>query len=237
MNSYKDFEELIFKYKGLIYGGYVRDKIINTEAVDIDVYFREKKDANLFKEKLADYGDILKIKTHNIGYAGLNRLLEFKNIEFKSNDKLFIFDISYPLEDMKDICHIQEPPFNNLDLLCNGFLLDKKGIRYSTTSGSYIDYLDDNDRQKEIKEIILDMYEYKTFINNNRIVKYEEPYLKMRIIKMMNKKPKWKILNASFLLFNTKIGKERCLCCDELINKKGVKINNKKYSINCFLFE
>ena len=59
---------------------------------------------------------------------------------------------SYPYKNTESECKDIEPPFNNLDMLCNGFIMDINGIRYSSTTGTYMDILDNQDRKKEIEE-------------------------------------------------------------------------------------
>lgn len=241
MNTYKDLEEFIIKSDGIIYGGYVRDKMINnyygTELIkptDIDVYFKTEEEATKLIRELYKYGNITKTRTNKLDYAGIGLLLQFKTIYYRSdNDNSFILDISFPLNEMRDLCHQLEPPFLHLDFTCNGFLLDKQGIHYSTTTGTYIDNLSDKRRLIEIREITYDMYGFMTTIIRENKVKYQEIYMKMRIIKMINKEVSWKISNLNLKMLKS-IG-NRCDCCDEKIKKQIIKINNKNYSIDCFL--
>lgn len=242
MNNYNELEDLLIKFNGIIYGGYVRDKMINNyygieliKMTDIDVYFKTEEDSEILIKELYKYGIITKTRTNKLDYAGIGLLLQFKTINFRSDkDKSFILDISFPLKEMKDYCHQLEPPFLNLDFSCNGFLLDKQGIHYSITTGSYIDFLSPKRRLIEIREITYDMYLFKTTIIRENKVKYQEIYMKMRIIKMMKKEISWKFVNLN--LKKAKANKEdRCECCDEKINKQMIKINNKNYSYDCFL--
>jgi hypothetical protein len=235
MNSYSNFENIIFNLNGIIYGGYIRDKIIKTNPNDIDIYFNDKSNALLFIEKLKDYGNITKIKTNNINYTGIERLLEYKYLELDNDITILKFDISYPLDNTAIYCNSIEPPFYHLDFECNGFILDKKGLRYSISTGTYIDELEDKEKKLKISEIIYEMNNNKTRIIKENKTKHQEKYMITRIIKMMEKSTPWIILNSPFFIIKNKNKKIRCYCCDEIIDSKGVIIKNNNYSYNCFL--
>ena len=146
------------------------------------------------------------------------------------NGKELAFDISYPYKNTEDECKELEPPFNNLDMLCNGFIMDKNGIHYSTTTGTYMDDLDIKDRKKEIARITLDIYECKTELTTYGGLKIEEPYIVGRVIKMMNRKFGWTIINAPFAFTHKYF---TCCKCNEL-SYKGYKFGKKSYDKECF---
>jgi hypothetical protein len=114
-------------------------------------------------------------------------------------------------------------------MLCNGFIMDNKGIRYSKTTGAYIDYLG-YERKKEIAKIRFDIYEMKTSLI--RGLKIEEPYLIRRISKMINRKFGWIIVNTPFIIIKNN---DECICkkCNEY-SKLYFKVGDSTYDKNCF---
>ena len=260
MVLYTDIETVVYDFNGIIYGGYIRDIMIknyytelyytsgylkkdinNTkiakslikrtiEPNDMDIYFRTKKDAKNFIEELGTYGDIIITKNDDFTYTGIFSLIEHREISLIINNDKLIFDVSYPLPNTENECNELEPPFNNLDMLCNGFIMDNEGIRYSQTTGTYIDDLLENDRKKEIAKIRFDIYEMKTSII--RGLKIEEPYIIKRIYKMINRKFSWIIINTPFIIIKNH---NDCICkkCNEY-SKLYFKINGETYDKNCF---
>ncbi len=259
---YKDIENIVYDFKGIIYGGYVRDKMIkdyytelyynagflekdfhNTkiakslikrtiEPNDMDIYFKNKIDAYKFIEELETYGNITIAKNNDFTYTGIYSIIKHKEISLIIKNGILIFDISYPLENMEEECKELEPPFNNLDMLCNGFLMDNNGIRYSMNTGTYLDDLE-YDRKKEISKIRLDIYELKTTLI--RGLKIEEPYIIKRIFKMINRKFGWTIINTPFIIIKNN-SNYICKKCNEY-SKLYYKINGNTYDKLCFYEE
>lgn len=259
MMLYSDIETIVYEYNGIIYGGYVRDKMIKDyytelyytsgylkkdfnnnkiakslikrtiEPNDMDIYFKNKIIADNFIEELGTYGNITITRNNDFTYTGIYSLIRHKEVSLNINDKTLIFDISYPLENMENECNELEPPFNNLDMLCNGFIMDNKGIRYSNTTGTYIDDLI-YDRKKEITKIRLDIYEMKTSLI--RGLKIEEPYIIKRIYKMIERKFSWTIINTPFIIIKNNYD---CICkkCNEYSNIY-FKVHGDTYDKNCF---
>lgn len=260
MITYTNIESVIYDFKGVIYGGYVRDKMIKDyykelyyssgylekdfnnnkiakslikrtiEPNDMDIYFKSKKEANDFIEELRTYGNIIIFKNNDFTYTGIYSLIEHKQISLIINNNTLLFDISYPLPNTEKECNDLEPPFNNIDMLCNGFLMDNKGIRYSNTTGTYIDELFEYERKKEIANITFDIYEMKTYLI--RGLKIEEPYIIRRIYKMINRKFGWIIINTPFIIIKNN---KDCICkkCNEY-SKLYFKIGDATYDKNCF---
>lgn len=258
---YNDIEPIIYKYNGIIYGGYIRDMMINkyyTDSYylagynksdfynskiakiylrrlikpnDMDIYFKCKEDVNNFIEELETYGDIIKTNNNDFTYTGIYSLIKHKQITLLTIKEPLIFDISFPYENTKDECQNLEPPFYNLDMYCNGFIMDKSGIRYSSMTGTYIDKLDINKRKKIISKIIIDIYECKTELATYGGLKIEEPYIVGRVIKMLNRKFSWNIINSPFISINNK-----CFICKNCNESSliGFRINNNYYDKNCF---
>lgn len=255
---YSDIECVAFKYDGIIYGGYVRDEMISAyytqnyylsgnvardftnpkihkssikriiKPNDIDIYFKSHEIAESFIEDLHSHGDILTIKNNDFTYTGIYSLIKHKQIVLISNKSELIIDVSYPHENTEIECRDIEPPFNNLDMLCNGFIKDVNGIRYSSTTGTYIDDLDEIARKREIARITLDIYEMKTELVDG--LKIEEPYIVGRVMKMLNRRFSWHITNAPFGYTKKDI---LCKCCNEYF-KGGFQVSKNSYAKNCF---
>ena len=98
---------------------------------DMDIFFKSKKISANFIEELSTFGDIQKKINNDFTYTGIYSLIEHKQIILiLENGKELMFDVSYPYENTENECKDIEPPFNNLDMLCNGFIMDINGIRY-----------------------------------------------------------------------------------------------------------
>jgi hypothetical protein len=198
---------------------------------DMDIYFKSSEIAINFIEELSTFGDILKKINNDFTYTGIYSLIQHKQITLLlPNGNELAFDISYPYKNTEEECKELEPPFNNLDMLCNGFIMDKNGIRYSTTTGTYMDDLNIHDRKKEIVRITLDIYECKTELTTYGGLKIEEPYIVGRVIKMMNRKFGWTITNTPFTFTHKCF---TCCKCNEISNK-GFTFAKKSYDKECF---
>jgi hypothetical protein len=58
-----------------------------------------------------------------------------------------------------------QPPFGNLDMLCNGFIMTKDGgISFSQNTGTVIDHYSDAKRAMVVAGIIKDMLQFKTYL-------------------------------------------------------------------------
>lgn len=254
--SYEDIERVAYAYNGVVYGGYIRDKMIATYYTqnyylkgnaesdfynakihkssvrrmtapnDIDIYFKRQEIADRFIDELHSFGDVLVVRNNDATYTGIYSLIKHKQLIV---DSRLTIDISYPYANTEKECEDIEPPFNNLDMLCNGFVKDANGIRYSSTTGTYIDDLDEVERKREIARITLDMYEMKTELTGG--LKIEEPYIVGRVVKMINRRFSWHIVNAPFAYI--KCGVVVCKCCNETVNG-GYRVNKNVYARECF---
>jgi len=236
--EYTLFEEIVFRLTGIIYGGYVRDKIINENKKskyiipnDMDVYFKTNEIAKKFIEELSEYGDVIMIKNNDNPYTGMFSLIKHNQYTLINGNKTLTFDVSYPYENAEVECENLEPPFNNLDMECNGFLMDVHGIRYSKMTGTYLDKLDYFETKMEIIRIVDDMNNLRTYITTIGGLKIEEPYIIGRVLKMINRTHSWKIMNAPF-----KFQKRNfiCKCCNEISKKSGYKVGKNSYDKDCF---
>jgi len=198
---------------------------------DMDIFFKSKDISVSFIEELSTFGDIQKKINNDFTYTGIYSIIEHKQIILiLENGNELMFDVSYPYKNTENECKDIEPPFNNLDMLCNGFIMDINGIRYSTTTGTYMDLLDNYQRKKEIARITLDIYECKTELTTIGGLKIEEPYIVGRIVKMMNRQFGWTIINTPFKFTH------KCFTCKKCneISYKGFKLGKNSYDRDCF---
>ena len=152
---------LITDNDGIIFGGYVRDRLIS--QYHASEFTRKHSDPNRFHDLEYDSDTKLRLLVPNdldvfITRNKFNKLLEAINEggfyctvdSVWGNDKYTEsvthqkYTVSLVHPDILDVCPVTfgldvlytskniEPPFGKLDLECNGFLMDKNGIRYSS---------------------------------------------------------------------------------------------------------
>lgn len=150
-----------------------------------------------------------------------------------------------------------QPPFMNLDFLCNGFIKTKYGITYSKNTGTYIDKLSELERTKEILKIQEDMLLFKTnFCNFEKIKKRDistlskNIYAYKRISKLLAKKSfMWTICNLPFNVVKATAqdcATECCICCEPFkedsdrkfyvpVMKDGAEITSENVHLDCIM--
>lgn len=175
---------ILLENNGMIFGGYVRDKLIHNHydgkfrGLDCDrfsdpSYSPETKwrllvanDIDVFIR--GDEEDVQKLyyEFENKGYKVIEKISKQKyfddvaNIEhFKIELALnganrFGLDVKIPIDILFSEEKGIEPPFGRLDMLCNGLVLDKTGVRLSTQTGCPMDRLNHFDRKFEEIEIV-----------------------------------------------------------------------------------
>ena len=129
-----------------------------------------------------------------------------------------------------------EPPFGNLDMLCNGFILTSSGKRFSKNTGTIIDLYSDYERAVVTPQILRHMFDFKTYICMTN--QYEKQTINIsafnRVVKMTNKNTPWTILNLPYTRETYTPGdseEECCICSDALENGDEVaytSIQNEK---------
>lgn len=77
-----------------------------------------------------------------------------------------------------------EPPFNNLDFLCNGFIKTKEGIRFSRNTGTVIDFYTDFQRMQVSCGILSDMLQLKTYMCFSKSMAVETTSYKFNLVAM-----------------------------------------------------
>jgi len=235
---------------------------------DIDVYFNSTENANKFInnmiELLKSFRGVINItnmehshnfrymnESHNLKHYKLNTYIEigktfiFKGIKIKLDLDVIYFD------DTAGGSIYIEPPFYNLDFLCNIFIMEEingnKVIRHSNTTGTPLDNMSLIPKTKKLLSIMDDIINFRTqFVRNVNSIntEYVNAY---RIIKMMSKTQNWTITNLSFsCVLNSSLTttitdiKTCCICLEEIPVEEDIKIitmnnNNNKFHYNCFL--
>jgi len=152
-----------------------------------------------------------------------------------------------------------EPPFNNLDMLCNGFIKVKQGytedaIRFSKNTGTCIDFYSLTDRIQVISGIIKDLVEFKTYLAFSQHytpqnAKRCNVVAMRRVMKMHRKTHKWSFRNMPYKIeksvdaacqdnccvcfSNIEVGEEKAYTVTHTEN--GDKLEGAKMHHMCFL--
>lgn len=128
------------------------------------------------------------------------------------------------------------PPFYNVDMLCNAFIMTKEGKKLSNNTGTFIDKYSEYERNIISTKIIKDMLEFKTYLCLNPSFyakKYCISYNNqcMNLIKKMHKKNfPWTILNMPFDTHIINVSKDINCCICYNILEKNERICNTVYS-------
>jgi len=274
----------VFDYDGIVFGGYVRDKIISNHYTheynkahsnvwenkkfwnkqyhqetigrmlnpsDLDICVSD----NLSAKSLID--DIKKMIYDDFDRGNVELSSEYTT---QSDNKYFrlavanitkvSFDITVgkiPYISSGHIIKINfdivvrhnyriQPPFGNLDMLCNMFILTRNGISVSGNTGTKIDNMSIIDKKKVELRVMKDMIEYKTeFCLNikkfDNIGNYNNAVCD-RLDKMSAKVPSWTIGNLPINIEGT-VAKsceknKDAVCC---ICMSGFKKSNGNISV------
>lgn len=133
-------------------------------------------------------------------------------------------------------CNVS-PPFYNVDMLCNAFIMTKEGKKLSNNTGTIIDKYSEYERSIVSSKIIKDMIEFKTYICLNPSFynkKYSIDYNNqcMNIVKKFHtKKFPWTILNMPFKCYINQENKDITCCICYNILEKNENVCNTTYSI------
>lgn len=224
--------------------------------VDMDVCF-SKVDAVYFIDKLRNMSEFQNVSvtdiTHNAVYYSpfierINKItltMIIGEIPFLSKGQMITLHIDVIVP--KDYIMMQ-PPFKNLDMLCNGFVMTKNGISLSTHTGTAIDDYTFFEKNVVVIDILKDLVNFKTHLCF-QFVTHEWSFNLMamkRIEKMHNKGLGWKFVNLPFKTdiydkCKTSIT-DCCICCDEFIQndyiaKAELKIKDENITSSTMHYE
>jgi hypothetical protein len=147
---------------------------------------------------------------------------------------------------------MREPPFNNLDMLCNGFIKTKDGVRLSKNTGTVIDFYSEVKRMKVSAGIVSDMVQSKTYMCFSKSLAVETSAYNFnliamrRVMKLYSKG--WTFPNMPFKIEDFQDGETDTSCCicsvdfeegDQLsytmTHKNGVDLPCAKMHNKCFM--
>jgi hypothetical protein len=126
-----------------------------------------------------------------------------------------------------------EPPFNNLDMLCNGFIKTQndnyvREVKFSMHTGTILDNYTQAQRMQVISGIAKDLVEFKTHIcftsSCTSMRRYFNVMALRRVLKMYNKNIPWTLSNCPIKMSteHSQAHDECCICYDTI--KEGQQI-------------
>ena len=208
---------------------------------DIDISFAEPSNADNFINNISSSDEFKDVQIHDVTdtnryYGTMIKSIRELRIEIVVGAIPFVYE-GHKIYIKADIVipkyKTLEPPFRNLDMLCNGFII-KKNCRkqFSPHTGTLIDFCTDYERASVVAQILKHMKDFKTvlcFSVNSPIGKNTRNLICMkRIEKMQNKKISWNFINMPFKtniysISDTNENKECGICSNEFI--EGDKIS------------
>lgn len=232
---------------------------------DMDVSFNSFEDKekfiqlaiDLFRENDGDFvynmDEILPANRYEIGTGGIQSIQRL-TFSVRLGKIPFVFrgyDINIQIDVVLAVSSKMLPPFKNLDMLSNSFIMTKHGKMLSRFTGTCLDNLTDLEHAIVSAKIMEDIVNFRTDLSlgERLIVKQgsfqHNKYAFKRIDKMLSKNH-WNIQNLPFKIHvfpkkdeNAK-KEECCICCANFASdrrKLSVIANNVESSImhqNCF---
>ena len=183
---------------------------------DIDISFAVPENAENFIQAIQQMKEFLSVtvedKTHERQYYSMhiqsirevNIQIEVGGYQFVSEGKIINIKADVIIPKRASL----QPPFRNLDMLCNGFIITKEGGKqFSRHTGTIIDRYNDFECAMVVAQILRDMKDFKTalcFVTNNpsRFRKTLNLLAMKRIEKMHNKRISWSFINLPFNTFH-----------------------------------
>jgi len=232
---------------------------------DMDIYFKNEINSKKFINKINQFVSNFngKVIINNINksasiYINNNLSLNHtklsiqlyigKTIRFKGVKLTFNIDLLFNNNINNNTI---EPPFYNLDFLCNVFIMEKingrTSIRLSNCTGTPIDSMNYINKAKTTIDIMTDITNLTTSFTRN-INNFKTEFINCyRILKMIDKPNYyWNIINIPFKISNKLENKDEIcyICLEEIENinndNKIVEINTNKNKsniihYNCFI--
>lgn len=207
---------------------------------DMDVFFPTQKDAEEFADSIKCMpfdSVVIDETTYHTGYA--NTLLGTNKIHIKFfSGRTFTFK-GILIEIELDCLHRSslypqcvsddiEPPFNNLDFICNVFINTKEGIRMSRNTGTALDVMTVIERTRVSLGIMKQMVNFETELCTCLENNPHEDRIVSRIVKMCckSRNAMWKFNNLPYIIDaiteEDRTNKNVCIICQDDIYKLGV---------------
>jgi hypothetical protein len=180
---------------------------------DMDISFRNDEDADDFIHSVKEIKEFKEVYVSDITHRDnqysdmvsvlksirhLIIVMRVGHIPFKKNGVVISICVDVIVPNNPAL----QPPFNNLDMLCNGFIMTKDGGKqFSRNTGTIIDKYSDYERAVVVPQIINDIHKFKTYIcmtssyRNRRCVNVDAL---RRVRKMLVKKIPWTMLNMPY---------------------------------------
>lgn len=177
---------------------------------DIDLSFRTVADADKFIQQIREVKEFSSIEVNDVTNENkyyMNGIQSIREVIIEldvlsnllyENQKVSI-KIDVIVGKHKDV----QPPFRNLDMLCNGFIERRDtGKVFSRHTGTIIDRYSDYERSMVVCQILKDMMDFKTvlcFTTSYPQARFTRNLIAMkRIEKMQNKRVGWSFMNMPF---------------------------------------
>lgn len=210
---------------------------------------------NLNQLRYVDHNLVLKHNKVNIEVV-IGKTFRNKGIKLKFSIDIITTDENQYQRDSyyKTLIDNIEPPFNNLDFLCNSFIMEKingySTIRLSNYTGTPLDKMNLIDKTRFSITIIDDIIQHKTMFTRSINSFSSETTNCFRIIKMIDRQGfSWNITNLPFRIFQASeitkpIDDLCCICRDDIklavgndSNEKITELNTNKNKTNIIHFE
>lgn len=179
-------------------------------ADDMDISFANPDDAENFINALKECKRFNKIdinEEEDKYYSNNVKNIREVTMEIVMGAIPFVFDEGHKIYIKADVViprnNSLQPPFRNLDMLCNGFILKKDSRKeFSPHTGTILDFYTDIERAYAVAQIMKDMKDFKTalcFVSMSPFGRFKRNIMAMkRIEKMEKKKFKWNFINMPF---------------------------------------
>lgn len=225
---------------------------------DIDIFFKDISKIDEFIEKIKLYIKNFngKVIINDMNYSSirsfsynLNISLNHKKvyIEIKLGRTISFGGIRMSLEidiisNVIQTISLLEPPFYNIDLLSNVFIMEKingiTNIRLSNCTGTILDNMNFVKKSINSTKILDDIINFRTQFVRNIIQNPDSEFINCyRIIKMIDREYPWNITNVPFspITIEDDNNDDKCCICLEKINKKlpliSINTNSKTKNI------
>ncbi len=181
---------------------------------DMDISFKNEDEANVFIDAIKQIREFHEVHvtdmTYNANpYSDMQNVLQsvkrifiymrVGHIPFKRNGLIISIHIDVVVPNNPEL----QPPFNNLDVLCNGFIMTKEGGKqFSRNTGTIIDKYSDYERAVVIPQIIKDMHQFRSYICMTTTSNADKRRINIialkRVRKLLMKKTPWTMINLPF---------------------------------------
>ncbi len=205
---------------------------------DMDICFYSVEEADYFIASLrqvTEFSDVVSSMYHNYYSANISCvqhvLIYIKKIgyvPFVNPGATIIIQIDVVIPKVNI-----EPPFNNLDMLCNGFIMLQpdntlRAVKYSSNTGTVLDDYTNVQKMQVVSGIVNDLVEFKTHLCFSSVYAPTRTDFNImcmrRVMKMYNKTIPWTMYNSPIQVTtqNAEATHECCICCSPIENGESM---------------